>query len=132
MQKSLSLGFFLALLIELYKGVFWTSLRTSSGRRQDMPLGVKHQTVWGHPHNVCRRRPQDDGRGSPMTLHIGQYGDVLRTLHWDVLRTSYFNVLRMSGEDVLRRSVGDVLWRYIVGLMGTSIGRLLGMSPGCL
>ena len=49
-----------------------------------------------------------------MALHIRQYGDVLRTLHWDVLRTS----------------VGDVLWRYIKDHMGTSIGRFLETSPG--
>ena len=57
-----------------------------------------------------------------MALHIRQYGDVLRKLHWNVLRTSYFNVLRTS--------VGDVLWRYIEDHMGTSIGRFLGTSPG--
>ena len=48
-----------------------------------------------------------------MALHIGQYGDVLRTLHWDVFRTSYFNVLRTSVEDVLRTLVGDAPLRYI-------------------
>ena len=54
-----------------------------------------------------------------MALHIRQYEDVLRTLHWDVLRTSYFNVLRTS--------VGV---RYIEDHMGTSIARLLETSPG--
>ena len=57
-----------------------------------------------------------------MALHIGQYGDVLMTLHWDVLRTSYFKVLRTS--------VGDVPWRYIEDLLGTSIGHLLRSSSG--
>ena len=53
-----------------------------------------------------------------MTLHIGQYRHVHRTLHWDVLRTSYFNVLRTS--------VGDVPWRHIEDHMATSIRRLSG------
>ena len=57
-----------------------------------------------------------------MTLHIGQYRHVHRTLHWDVLRTSYFNVLRTS--------VGDVPWRHIEDHMATSIRRLSGTSPG--
>ena len=55
-----------------------------------------------------------------MVLHIGMYGDVLRT--------SYFNVLQTLVEDVLRKSEGDVPWRYIEDHMGTSLGRLLGMS----
>ena len=78
--------------------------------------------------NICRRRPQNVGRGRPMELHIGQYGNILRTLQWDVNRTSYFNVLRTLVEDALRMSVGDVPWRYIEDHMSTSIGRLLG-SP---
>ena len=64
-----------------------------------------------------------------MVLHIGQYGDVFRTLHWDVIGTSYFNVLRTSVEDVLRTSIGDVPWRYIEEHMETSIGCFLGTSP---
>ena len=68
-------------------------------------------------------RPQDVGRGRPMALHIGQYKDVLKTLHWNVLRTSYFNVLRTL--------VGDVPWCYIGDHMGTSIGRRLETSLGC-
>ena len=55
----------------------------------------------GRRHKVCRRRPQDVGGGRPLVLHIGQYGDVLRTLLWDVLGTPYFNVLRMLVEDLL-------------------------------
>ena len=62
-------------------------------------------------HNVCRRHPQDVGRGRPMALHIGPYGDVPRTLHWNVFRTSYFNVLRTSVENFLKTLVGDVAWR---------------------
>ena len=65
-----------------------------------------------------------------MALHVGEYGHVLRTLHWDVLSTSYFNVLRTSVEVVFKTLVGDVPWRYIENHMGTSIGRLLGTSPG--
>ena len=77
---------------------------------------------------VCRRRPQDVGRGRPLALHIGQYGDVLRTLHWDVLRMSYFSLLRASVEDLLRTLVGDVINRYVMDHMGMSIGRLLRTS----
>ena len=33
-----------------------------------------------------------------MALHIGRYGEVLRTLQWDVLRKSYFKVLRTSSN----------------------------------
>ena len=55
-----------------------------------------------------------------MALHIGQYEDVPRTLHWNILRTSYFNVLWTSVEDILRTSVGDVPWRYIVDHRGIS------------
>ena len=103
---------------------------TSSVRRQDTSLGVKYYTLCGRPHNVCRRRPQDVSTGPPMALHIGQYGDVLRTLAWDVLGTSYFNVLSTSVEDVFRTLVGDVPWRYKEDHMGTSIGNLLGTSWG--
>ena len=118
MQKSLSLGRFLVLLIEPCKGVF----RTSSGRfrgtslehRQHTSLGGKYQTVWGGTHNIGRRRLQAFSRGRPTALHIGQYGDVLRT--------SYFNVLRTS--------VGDVPWRYTEDHLRTSIGRLLETSSG--
>ena len=102
----------------------------SDGRRQNTPLGVTDQTIWVHPFNVCRNRPQDVGKGRALALHIGHYGGVLRTLYWDVLRTSYFNIQRTSVEDVLRMSLGDFLWRYIEGHMGTSIGRLLGTSSG--
>ena len=65
-----------------------------------------------------------------MALHIGQFGDVLKTLHWDVLRTSCFNVLRTSVEDILRTSVGNVTSRYTEDHMGTSIGRFLETSSG--
>ena len=41
-------------------------------------------------------------------LHVGKYGDVIRTAYLDVLRTL----------------VGDVLWRYIEDHMETSIGYL--------
>ena len=60
-----------------------------------------------------------------MALHIGQYGDVLRTLHWDVLRVSFF--------DVLWTSVGEVPWLYVEDHIGKSIGHLLGtfsVRPG--
>ena len=57
-----------------------------------------------------------------MSLHIGQYGDVLMT--------SCFTALRTSVEDVLMTSVGDAPSRYIEDHMGTSIGRLLGTSSG--
>ena len=69
---------------------------------------------------MYRRRPEDVGRGLPLALHIGQYGDVPRMLRWYVLRTLV--------EDVLRTSIGDIPWRYIEDHMGTSIGRLL-MTP---
>ena len=51
----------------------------------------------------------------PLTLHIGQYGDVLRMLHWEVLRTSSFSFLRTS--------VGNISWHYIENHLGTSSGR---------
>ena len=108
--EVLSLGRFLALLIEPYKDVF----RTSSGHWWDTSLGVTYQTVWGRPHNLCKRRHRDVGRGRPMASHIGQYGDVLRT--------SYFNVLRKLVEDVLRTSVGDVPQRYIEDRWGRPYG----------
>ena len=54
---------------------------------------------------------------------MGQYGDVLRTLHRNVLKRSYFDVLRTSVGDVLRTSVGDVPWGTIGDHMNTSIGR---------
>ena len=65
-----------------------------------------------------------------MVLHIGRYGDVLRTFHWNVLRKSYFNFLRTSVEDVVRASVGDVPWHYIEDHMGTCTGRVLGTFSG--
>ena len=67
-----------------------------------------------------------------MALHIEQYGDILRTLHWDILRMSYFNALRTSVADILRTLVGDVPWRYLEDHMGTSIGGLLSTSSGRL
>ena len=90
-----------------------------------------HIIIWGLPHNVCRRCPQDLSRGHPLALHIGQYGDVLRTLHWDVLRMSYFSLLRGSVEDLLRTLAGDVPNRYVMDHMGMSIGRLLRTSSRC-
>ena len=60
-------------------------------------------------HNLCRRRPQDVGRGRPMVLHIGQNGGFLKTVHWDVLRTSDFNILKMLVEDALRTLAGTSL-----------------------
>ena len=79
-----------------------------------MSLGVKYQPVLGRPHNVCRRCPEDVGRGRPIALHVGRYGcrEVVRALHLDALRTS----------------VGDIPWRYIEDRTGTSIRRLLGTS----
>ena len=65
-----------------------------------------------------------------MALHIGQYWDLLRTLHWDILRTPFFNALRTLVEDVFRTSAGEVSWRYIEDHMGTSIKRLLGTFSG--
>ena len=82
--------------------------------------------MWRHFHNVCRRRPKDVSRGRPLVLHIRQYGDILRTLHWDVrdvLRSSFFNILRTL--------VRDVHWHYVQEHMGTSIGCHLGTSSGC-
>ena len=84
----------------------------------------------GGPHNVGRSFPQDVGRVRPIALHIGQYGDVLRTLHWVILRTSHFNVLRTSVENVLRESVQDIPWRYIEDHIETFIGRFLGKFSG--
>ena len=57
-----------------------------------------------------------------MVLHVGKYGDVLRT--------SYFNVLRTSVQNIFRTWVGDVAWCYIEGHIGMSIGNLLGTSSG--
>ena len=51
-------------------------------------------------------------------LHIGQYEDVLRTLHWDGLRTSYFNVGKGRPKSLDRGHIQDH--------MGMSIGRLFG------
>ena len=84
----------------------------------------------GRRRNVCRRRPQDVGRGCPLASHIGHYANVLRTLHQDVLKTSYYNIHRTSVEDDLRTLAGDVPWRYLEHHMGTSIGCLLGKSLG--
>ena len=58
-------------------------------------LGVTYRKIWGRPHDVTLRHPQDvifqllqDGgrgrpqdvdRGRPLALHRGPYGDVLRT-----------------------------------------------------
>ena len=87
-----------------------------------MSLRIKYYTVWRNLPKVCKRRPQDVGKGCTLPFHIGQYEDVLRT--------SYFNALRTSVEDVLRTSVGDVPWRYVEDHIGTSIERLLGTSSG--
>ena len=57
-------------------------------------------------------------------LHIGQYGNFLKTFYWYVLSTSYFNILRTL--------VGDVPWCYIQDHVGLSIGCLLVMSAECL
>ena len=77
------------------------------------------------------QHPQDVGRGRPLALHIGHYGDVLRTLDRDVLRTSYFDVQRRSVEEVRSTWAGDVPWRYI-GPYGdvdrTSFGDVLSRS----
>ena len=57
-----------------------------------------------------------------MSLHLRQYGDVLRMLHWDVLKTPYFNVLGTLA--------GDVPWRYIEDHIETSVRCLLGTDSG--
>ena len=62
-----------------------------------------------------------------VTLDMGKYGNVLRTLHSDAHKTSHFNVLRSSVEGILRTLVGDVTWRYIEDHIGTFMGRLLGV-----
>ena len=111
---------------------FWTFLsvtyRNILGRLYDV-LGTSlkdvlkasaGRTPWsyildhmGCRRNVCRICPQDVGRGHPLALRIGHYGDVLWKLHWDVLRTSYFNFQRMSLEDDLGTPAGDISWHYI-------------------
>ena len=60
-------------------------------------------TVWEGPHNACRRRLQDVGRGPPMVLHIGKYGDVLRTTFGRPL-----DVIFQSPKDVGRGRPQDV------------------------
>ena len=127
-------------LLDLSQPYFQNRLRTSlgrpwdlsEGRRQNASLGVTGQTIQGHCCNVCRKRPQDVGKGRPLALHIGHYWDDLRTLYWDVLRASYFNVQRISVEDVLRMLAGDVPWRYIEDLLGTisPFGEVLRTSLG--
>ena len=52
------------------------------------------------------------------TLHIGQYGDVIRTLHWTSLGRHISTL------------VGDTPWRCIENHKGTFIGRVLGTSSG--
>ena len=93
----------------------------SSRRQWDTPLGFTDQTIWGHPRNVCRRRPQDVGRGRPLALHI-EHGCVLKILHWDVVRTSHFSSKRTSVEDVGRRRRQG----FIQNTMGASSGRYIG------
>ena len=83
-------------------------------------VGVSYRAVWG--------RLQDVGRGRPLVLHIGPYGDVPWTLHFHVLRTSVRDVLETLAGNVLRKSAGDIPWRYIEGHKGTSTGRLSGTS----
>ena len=95
---------------------------TSMGRRQGTSLGVTYRGIWV--------RLQDVGRGRPLVLHIGPYGDVPQTLHFHVLGKSVRDVLRTSAGDVLRTSAGDAPWRYIEDNMGTSTGRLSGTSSG--
>ena len=57
-----------------------------------------------------------------MALHIGQYGEVFRTLRWDDHRTPYLNVLRTLAV--------DFPWCYIEDDMRTTIGCLLATSSG--
>ena len=52
-----------------------------------MSLGVTYRTAWGRSQDVTLRRPQDIifhcrkdvGRGRPLALLRGPYGDVYRT-----------------------------------------------------
>ena len=117
-----SLGRFFTLLTEPHKGVFRTSEKDVLGTSlRDMFLGVIYQTIWERPHNVYTRRHQDVGRRHPLVLHIGQFWDVLRTLHQDVLRTSFLNILKVL-VGTFPALHGEP--------MGTSTERLLGTSSG--
>ena len=107
-QKSLTLGRFLALQNHITK---YLGHPQDVGRTCLLPL--TYQTIWGSPYNICRRRAQDVGRGRLFVLHVGQQGDILRTLDQDVHRTSYFNVIRTSVDDVLRILGDNIPWRYI-------------------
>ena len=70
-----------------------------------MFLSVACRAVWGipkdvgrgSPQNVDTERSQDVGKVLPLTLHIGPYGYVFRTLV----------------EYAFRKPVADVPWRYI-------------------
>ena len=118
----------------MYGEVFRTSVRDVLGTL----VGVTYRAMWERLPDVGRRRPRDVGRGRPLALHIGPYGDVPWTLHFHVLGTSVRDVLRTSVRyvlgtltgDVLRTLAGDIPWRYIEDHMGTSTGRLSGMFSG--
>ena len=83
-------------------GVLWRLLlrqntRDVSYRHSD---GVQKASLRRPFYDVLRTlfwHPQEVGRKCLLALHVGSYGEVLRTSVWDVLGTS----------------VGDVLWRYL-------------------
>ena len=75
--ESLSLGHFLALLIDAYKDVFKTSVMEILGTSlRDVLRTLVGHVRWSYildhvgVHNVCRRRPQDISRGRFLALHV--------------------------------------------------------------
>ena len=90
-----------------------TSLQRLQGRQYGRPLAlhVTCRKIWGRHSDGIFGRSQDVGRGCPLALHRGPYGDVHRISLGNVLRTSYL--------DVLTTSLGYFLWRYIEDHMET-------------
>lgn len=93
-------------------------------------MGCSQDVIFQRPEGVTRGRPQDISRRCPLALHIGNYREVFRTLHWGVLRMSYFNVLRPFVKNILRTLAGNIPWRYTQNHISASIGRLLETSSG--
>ena len=79
-------------------------MRTFSGPFIGMSLG-RHIWIfagrWIRTSSArCNGASSGRWKGCLLTLNIGPYGDVLRTLHGDMLRTSYLEVLRTSARIV--------------------------------
>ena len=97
-----------------YRGNFINMTFIDAKTKYRTPYLLDVWSLLTEPYKVVfRTSSQRLQKGRLMALHIGQCGDVFKTLHWEVLRTLYFNILRTLVEGVVRMLIGDVPRRLL-------------------